>query len=237
MYKLAICDDEQAFANNLATQLEEIMPEFGLPYSVSVFTDASLLLEHFKQEKNPFDILLLDILMDKMNGMDLAEEIRELGSPVSIVFTTSSKEYSIKGYTVQAINYLLKPVHLDELRAVIAYDLRENHNSRNLVFKQGRVWRKISSDDIQYLEIKGRKVAVRLLNEFAYYSGKLDELEQQLPPKQFVRCHQSFVLNLKTVQEITRNEALLKDGTSLPISRAYLPQVQQAFLSSFSVES
>lgn len=230
MYKIAICEDDAIFANSLAQTSREVLGEMGIPFSIDFYTGGEELMQVITGDTSQYQLLLLDILMDGMNGLELARRIRAAGGEMTLVFITGTEAFSLQGYEVRAHQYLLKPVRKADLRKIFEYDHRQLYRHRFITIRQGAVWRKVSMEDILYLETHGRKVAVYLAGEMIFYPGKLSELEMQLPGNIFIRCHQSFTINIQTISEIRRNEAFWPDGRSVPISRAHLQQVQSAFL-------
>ena len=173
----------------------------------------------------------MDIIMDGMTGMELARTIRETDQDAVIIFITSSREYVFEGYDVNALHYLTKPVDADVLERLIQAAYRDRFQNNYLVFKSGAQSRRIAVKDIVLLETKGRTVEITLPDKTVHYPGKLIELLEDLPKRYFVRCHQSFVINVGNIQELTRFDAIAVNGMKIPISRAYLKEVQQVFLS------
>nr|WP_173812698.1 LytTR family DNA-binding domain-containing protein [Dendrosporobacter quercicolus]NSL47673.1 LytTR family transcriptional regulator [Dendrosporobacter quercicolus DSM 1736]SDM81366.1 LytTr DNA-binding domain-containing protein [Dendrosporobacter quercicolus] len=89
---------------------------------------------------------------------------------------------------------------------------------------------KVSLDEITALETVNRKVAVYLLDKTIYYTGKLTELSEQFPRNMFIRCHQSFALNIRNIRELNKSHAVAVNGKVIPVSRSHLKSVQKAFL-------
>ena len=141
-------------------------------------------------------LVLLDILMGEGDGgMRLAARLREMGNQVSIILVSSSPDFILQGYDVQAIKYLLKPVSSEDLRAAVLYDYRNHYKKRYLGLKIGSTVHSLSLWKIDCFEIKGKQVAVWHQGGVHYYRGKISELEPLLP-SEFFRCHQSFIINL-----------------------------------------
>ncbi|MGB8454061.1 MAG: LytTR family DNA-binding domain-containing protein [Anaerocolumna sp.] len=234
MYKIAICDDEAIFADFLAGMTKNILKELDILYSIDLYDKCETLLEVYKSKPEAYDLLLLDILMEGMNGMELAEKIREVDQDVVIVFTTSTKDFSIQGYEVRAFQYLLKPVKETALREVLHYANERKFMDYSITIKQGTFFRKLPAEQIIYLETQGRKVSFYLNNEVIPVSGKLTQWFEKLPENDFIRCHQSFIININHIIELKTGNALSDNGKLIPVSRAYQRSVQKAFLTKIS---
>jgi DNA-binding LytR/AlgR family response regulator len=168
--------------------------------------------------------------MDGMNGMELARKIRGCDSEVTIIFVTSSIDYALQGYDVNALHYLIKPLNSSVLEQLISADYRKKFQNDFLCFKSGTKSLRISFGDIIRVETTGRRVTITLQDEDVYYPGKLSELLEELPQREFVRCHQAFAINLRNTKELTRQSAIAANGVETPISRTYAKDTQKAFL-------
>ena len=230
MYRIAICDDEAIFAKSLSSIVKKIMEELNLPYQLDLYLSCDQLWEVALDKPDAYQLLLLDIIMDGTDGMELARKLRNIGSSVTIAFITSTPDYSLQGYEVQALHYLLKPVDESTLKKIIQLDYPRKMRNEYLTVKEGTNIRRLNTNSICILETKGRKVAVYLAAETILVSAKLSELECRLPMDCFMRCLQSFILNMDQVAELRYGEAIMADGRSIPVSRAYLHKIQKAFL-------
>lgn len=229
MFRIAVCDDEKIFAEETAAHCRAILEKKEASGEVAVFTSGRDLVNAYTKGES-FDLLLLDILMDGMDGIELAVAIREMDKKVPIVFITSTAQYALKGYEVQAYRYLLKPVKRIELEPILTERLREKSKKRWLSLKEGAAVRRIPFEDIIFVETAGRKAIIHTDAESFTFAGRLAELESELPADKFLRCHQSYILNFSYVFEIHRYEAVLTDHTVIPISRTYWEKVKSTFL-------
>ena len=117
MIRAAIVEDDKKEMQALRTHMERCSKERGFLYTADCFTDGDAIVENIR---NGYDIIFLDIEMPLMNGMDAAEQIRETDKDVTIIFTTHNPNYAIRGYKVQALDYILKPVDYDQLRETLS---------------------------------------------------------------------------------------------------------------------
>lgn len=201
-YRIAICDDDDIIRENLCSLCSDILTNDSVEYRLEPFCSACELEKRLNAEGCPFDLLILDIQMDGMTGMELARSLREKGKRVSIIFVTACEDYLSDGYGVQPIHFLLKPVHREALASAIHTDLKLNYIPKTVV--------------------------VHIGNKLVHLS--LSDFEKQLPMGQFARCHNSYLVNLDEVREIGRTEISLQSGETLPMGRSYYKAFQSAFV-------
>ncbi len=137
MIKIAICEDEKDQQELLKAYIEQIFKGLSVKYSLDVFNSGEELLENYPKD---IDIVLLDIQLGEINGMDTARKIRLLDNKVEIIFITSLIEYALEGYEVRAYRYLIKPVKYYDLKEYIINCIKEVDikNKYIIVKEQGR---------------------------------------------------------------------------------------------------
>lgn len=229
MYQVALCDDEQIFIETQKKICCEALEQLELEYQITVFDSSEDFLHTFWEKGKRYELILLDIIMDGVNGMELARKIRETDSKATIIFITSSYDYALEGYDVQALHYLVKPVEREALKKLIISDCHARFQTPFFILDSGNGKRKVALRDIICMEIVRRQVEVTLVEGRAYYSGKLSDLLAQLPKERFVRCHQAFALNVQNIRELTRQDAITINGKKIPVSRTYVKEVKKAF--------
>ena len=230
MYRIAICDDEPIFSNYLADKVRKILTEMKIPFTITTYSSGNELLQYLSTNKYSYHIILLDILMEDLNGIEIAHKIRKTDQDTGVVFITSTEEYSLQGYEVKALRYLIKPVSETDLKKVFIDDYNNRCLNRYLLLVQGTNYKKVPLDQIISLETYGRKVAIDLIDKTIYHPGKLSDIEQDLPKNTFLRCHQSYILNIEHLMEIKQYSAVMSNNNQLPISRPYIQNIQNAFL-------
>jgi DNA-binding LytR/AlgR family response regulator len=230
MYKVAICEDEEVFSKEHERICREILEKHGIEYDISVFPNGKAFFSVFPKHENQFDLILLDIVMDGLNGIEIARKIREADKNVVIIFITSNKDYALQGYEVNALNYLMKPIDKSVLEKMIIQAYNEKFSDRVIVIKMGEQHFRIPINDIVYLETSGRRVTVTTFDKTIYYSGKLTDLLLELPKDRFVRCHQAFAVNVNNIRELNRKDAVAITGRIIPVSRTFMNDTKNAFL-------
>lgn len=231
MFNIAICDDQMICAETLELSVRKIMDETKKQYNIDIYTSGKELLSVLGMGKNMYDLLLLDIIMgeEEMNGMEVAKAIRTNDDTTTIVFVTSSTDFILDGYSVRALQYLIKPVDEKILREVLTYELNSKTGS-SIVFKEKDATKRVAPSDIVHIETSGRNVKVVLVNDEFNAYNKISDVEKILPAADFIRCHQSFIVNINNISEIRHGEAISVKGDSIPISRTQWAAVKKMFI-------
>ena len=231
MYRLAICDDNQADIDYLKGFLEKWARDLQTALRIESFPSAEAFLFQYEQDKS-FDLLLLDIEMGKMSGVELAERIRKEDRLVQIIFITGYMDYIAQGYDVEALHYLLKPVTQDKLRSVLdrAAERLEGREKELCLAASGEVVR-VPLREIRYLEVWKNYVTV-YGQDACTVKKPLSELERELDGR-FFRTGRSQIVNLHFVRKITRTQVILKDGRQLPLSRRLYEDMNRAMIHYF----
>lgn len=229
-YRIAVCDDDDIIREDLCSLCREILTDESIAYEITAFSAACELEEKLNAEGCLFDLLILDIQMEGMTGMELAHSLRARGDRVSIIFVTACDDYLSEGYGVQPIHFLLKPVRREALANALHTDLKLNHLPKTAVLHIGNKILHLSLADIKYVESYNHSIIIHQGTGSSTYYFSLADLEKQLPAGHFARCHNSYLVNLNEVQEIVRTELSLQGGKTLPVGRAYYQAFQSAFI-------
>lgn len=229
MYQVALCEDEEAFSKAQEKICRNILEKMNIEYHVSVFETSAAFWAAFGAGAR-YDLILLDIVMDKTNGVELARKIRGHDSDAAIIFITASPEYALQGYDVNALHYLMKPLDSDVLEKLIVSDYERRFKCNFLIIKSGTQNLRIPIKDIICFEIVGRQVLITLLSGVINYPGRLSDFLESLPKEQFIRCHVGYIVNLKNIRKLTRTQADAVNGKAIPVSRAYFKALEKAFL-------
>jgi len=237
MYRVAICEDQQIFLNKHENVCRTILESLNIEYQISVFTSSTEFFAVFIAQQKPFDLILLDIVMDGMNGIELAQNIRQTDKGVEIIFITANPEFAMQGYDIRPLplHFLLKPIDPKTLEQLITESyLRQL--PEDIIIKSGEQHLQVLIKDILYLETQGRRVNLELRDDRSVsYSGKLTDILQELPDLHFIRCHKSYAVNINNIHKITRNTVVTSDRKyDIPVSRPYLDDVRSAFMRKLS---
>ena len=220
MIKIGIVEDEQAAANLLRNYIDRYGEKNKLEFSVTHMLDGLDLVEDYQGQ---YDILLLDIQMKHLDGMSAAEKIRKQDSDVVIIFITTTVQYAVQGYSVDALGYVLKPVPYTALEQLLDKAIQR------VKAKQEHVYIRVSVDDqqirldcdqIEYIESQRNNVLIHTGNQVYTTAGPLKKYEELLGEHGFSKCHNAYLVNLGMVEAVKKEEVVLGSGDKLPISRA-----------------
>ena len=232
MLKFAVCDDEKEVRDYLSSRIHDALAAEDLDGRVETFSGAQALVRLYEEEKAEFDLLFLDITMPGLDGLTAAKRIREKNKDVMLVFITASAEYVFSGYEVRAFRYILKPELVNGFAGVFRDCLKEltKADEVRFTFQSGAKTVSVPIKEIYYFESDKRKVNLYCGGRSYSFYGKLDEVETQLKKHDFVRCHQSFLINALKISSLGQNEVTLADGTVVPVSKHRAKETNEAFL-------
>ena len=216
--RLAVCDDEPACCDQTVEWTREILQQERIEADIECFESAHSLLESMEAGAT-FSVLLLDVMMDGMDGMALAAALRAQGQKMPIIFISNNREMALRGYEVAAARYLAKPLDRQKLREALLYCSQTLGTNGELLLPAVDGHRRIQSGSIMYAETYGREIRIVLENGQLESRMKISELAAMLPSNQYVFCHRTILVNLDFVTSIRYGELELKNGTRLPISK------------------
>jgi two-component system, LytTR family, response regulator LytT len=228
MINIAICEDEKETQLLIEDHLDNILKNINIEYEIKKY---SLGEELLRDNLKDIDILLLDIQMGQINGMDTARRIREVDNKMEIIFITSLIDYIQEGYEVRAYRYLLKPIELEELKKHVLTCIKEIENKNSyVVIKNKSNTYKIKPSEIKYIEVQKKVVSIHTINQTFEVRYSLEKIEKELDLDKFVRCHKSFLINLSYVENIKLNNIILESKEEVPVSRYRYKDVKEKFL-------
>ena len=220
MINISIVEDRKEDADALEFQISEYARNNGGEFSVKKFDNPLSFLQNMPPRT---DALFLDIDMPEMSGMQFAHKIRETDKNVIIVFVTNMLQYALDGYSVSALDFLIKPINYQSVLRTMnkVTETLGSREEKSISIKNsvdGRVML-VSAADIYYVEINRHRIVFHTkIGELVDW-GSLDVIQNKLPAKIFARCHVSFLVNLKYVSQIEKDTVVVgKDR--LPMSRS-----------------
>ena len=218
MINLAIVEDEDTYAAQLTEFVEKYQAESGNHFKITRFRDGDEITNGYRGQ---FDIILMDIEMKFMDGMTAAEEIRRLDQDVVIMFITNMLNYAIRGYQVDALDYVVKPVSYfafsQKLDRAIGRIKKSSSNIISIDMPSGV--KKLDIDNIFYIVSEGHNLNFYTSGGDFTIRAKLSDFEEQLTPYNFFRSNKGYLVNLKYVDGVEKGACLIA-GKQLLISRA-----------------
>lgn len=223
---IALCDDDSEQIKNLRRLIGEWAD--GKPFAVNIAGYESGEQFLFEYQDDPCDLLLLDIEMSGINGMELAKKLRSAGDMLPIIFITGYSDYMADGYDVEALHYLLKPVETDKLFAVLDRYAARQGRSEEIILTTAEGTCRTAAESISYIEAFGRKTAVHLRDKTVLECNmSISEFENL---SGFIHCHRSYIVNLEQVRSITKTSVILETGEEIPLSRRLYNEVNKSFI-------
>lgn len=235
MLRIAVCDDEPFFRDEIKAMLENYLDTNGMMYEIDTFGSGMQLIE-LGIEVFKYQIIFLDINMDKMDGLETARKLREISEDVFIVFVTAFVNYTLEGYKVDAVRYILKNNDsmqeaifecMDAIRKKAQYAV----TWKEFQFHEGK--KRLSLDHLLYVESRLHKLEFYVMeDEIKVYTmyETLNRIEEGLSQNYFVRAHQSFLVNMKYIKSLKRYEITLTNGMQIDVPRARYKAVEEAFV-------
>lgn len=234
LISIALCDDEVKFLDFYESKINQIALKLNYDIEVIRFKNGESLLFYLADNPNKFHIIYLDIITGGINGIETAMEIRKFNAFAKIIFLTSSPSFVYDAFDANASNYLLKNIHDNKFEDIFIQTINNLNLSLNqdvIRFKNNKEDIIFNLNDILYIESFKRLIIIYLHNgsvhEFYY---KLSDLTNELINKHFILVHRSFLVNLQYIKKITNTEIILKNDTSLPVSRNLLSSVRDSYI-------
>ena len=228
--RIAVCDDEKAFLNKLRKEISEILNE--TEYELTEFSSGEALLDVYNEQK--FDIIILDIEMNGINGLDTAREIRKSDRSTVIAFLTSYESFAIQGYEVKAERYILKQQPSNMYKEQLT-SLFNEYRLKHKMFVYNNVNKAFSArlSDIQYFEVYVRTITVHVFDgdnkTFDFY-GRLSELEESYTADGFVKVGKSYLVNISNIKHIDKNGLYMLNGDFISMGRSVRTKVIEVYM-------
>lgn len=234
-YRIAICDDSSPDSEYAAKLVREWSRSSRNSTDISTFPSAEAFLFEYADDKS-YDILLLDIEMGRMDGVELAKQIRCDNNAVQIVFITGFPDYIAEGYDVSALHYLMKPVSAVKLSAVLDKAVGNlNKVEKSVIFTVDGEALRIPTRDIISVEAAAHTCIVTAADKTFEVRSTISDIEKLLDGD-FIRCHRSYIVGIRFIKSIAKTDIVLDSGAKIPLSRSNYDAVNQAFIRYFRGE-
>lgn len=228
MIRIAIIEDEQIHLDRLIAILEQYSKETSNEYKISSFSSPLLFIESFKCD---YDLIFLDIKMPGIDGMQVAHHIREIDPKVVLVFITSLAQYAIEGYSVNAVDYILKPYSYGEFKLKMNRITNKflNEEKKFILCQKDRAKYKINTKDIYYIETNVHQIEIHTENDSYTRYCALGVIEKELQGAGFVKINSCYLVNTRHIASVHKDECTMKNGISLKISRSHTKEISDLF--------
>lgn len=228
--KIAICENNHSDMESISNHIKRYCADNRFMVDIHMFKNAESMLEAYPSEK--YSIIVLDIIMEGLTGMDAARRIREIDSLCQIIFITSSKDYSLDAYSVDGTAYVLKPVNrekiykaMDKCRSQLIESSRYiTVNTKDLGtinIRLANIYYAEVFDKIVYIYIGNSKIATSKLT--------LSQLEEECGGEPFLRCHRSYIINMSKVESLSKGQFKMKNGDTVFFPKRAYSEIQLTF--------
>lgn len=226
---VAICDDDKIFCDMLRELLDEYIHKSDFRMEIETFSGGEELLASSRK----FDLVFLDHSMKGISGMETARRLRAMKNNCGIIFVTSYPEIVYESFEVHTFRFLLKPVDKGKLFAALDSFFAEREKVSSLPIYNGGEYRLVRTDEILYLEAKGRCCCVVTGEESLITSKTISQVTDLLPKHCFFRIHRSYTVNLYAIVSLGKDDVELSNGIRLPIGRSKASAFRKEFLGFF----
>ena len=229
--RIAVCDDQPEQLKQICDWVSE-WPNCPGDLTLHPFDNGDSLLR--AHQARPFDLVLLDVMMPLLNGMETAKEIRLNDQSVKLIFLTATADFAVDAFTVKASNYLLKPVVPQKLYQCLDEITEELRSSAKKICIKGlHALHRIAVADIEYIESQNKKILFVLSNGQSILSGEpLYTYEEKLTLEDgFFKCSRSFIVNINRIVTFTAKEIRTHSGARISISRSLHREFENAYFS------
>ena len=227
LIRIALCDDSDMERRIIRKMIDQYLEEHDYPVQVDEFPSGDALL---KSDVTSYDLMILDIYMGGINGIDTAKELLSIHPKGRIIFCSSSNEFAEESYDVEAFRYLVKPLSAEKLHQCFDRFFKLCTDKKVLEYKYQRTVRSMLLKDVVWIEAAGRHSIIHTLKEQIETNTSLAEFTEQLWGTDFVKPIRYALVSLSAVTELTADTLVLTDGMSIPVSREKRKEIQEAFM-------
>lgn len=227
MLSIAVCEDERYFSDRIITLLNHYLKEKKMEASIESCASGEELLA----AKPNYDIILMDIVLPGLNGIETMGRLRERGYRGQVIFITAYKRYVFQAFDVDAVHYILKPVEKEKFFSAMEKAIKrgEFDNGRSLFLVKDNLNTRVFVKDILYCEVHDHSISVETIYGQFFCAGTLGALEEQLGGG-FFRCHRSYIVNMSYVMDRNGQVATMAGGKTVYVSRRKSQEFERRLL-------
>lgn len=225
--RIALCDDSDMERRIIRFMIDQYIKEHEYSILLEEFSSGDALL---KSDVTSYNLVILDIYMGGLNGIDTAKELLHIHPRGKIIFCSSSNEFAEESYDVEAFRYLVKPISREKLFQSLDRFFQLSTDKKVLEYKYQRTIRRMLLKEVMWIEAAGRHSIIHTEKEQIETNTSLAEFAEKLLSMDFVKPIRYALVSLQAVTEVTADTLVLSDGTEIPVSRDKRKEIQEAFM-------
>lgn len=224
--RIAVCDDRETDRELLLSLLSSYLDENDLYVKVDEFESGEAFLQ---ADTAMYSLAFLDIFMGELNGMETAKKIIQENQKTQIVFVSTSTEFAVEAFHIEALHYLVKPIEKEQVYRVLDKFFESFYSMRTVEVKVGRLEESIYLSDILYIEAKGKKTLIHMKTGVLEASQSLSEMAQILPAGDFCMPIRWALVSMREITSMMPDKLKLSDQTEIPVSLGKREKIKNAF--------
>lgn len=224
--QIAICDDEEIFLDSLKEQILHQLQISGMEYELHIYDNGTKLIE--MSESTVFDIVFLDIEMPLLNGLEVAEKLRETNPFINIIFVTNRDDLVFTSLRYRPFRFIRKQRILEELPEAVSQIIQviEKENQYYTVSLNNSS-KQVKITDILFFESLKHDIYIHTHTEHFRIKSNLTKIEKEMSLHGFIRVHSGYLVNYRFIYSINKAEVVLSNQKSIPLSRHRAEDVKQ----------
>jgi len=230
--KIIICDDNAKDRQSVHSFIKKYLTEINAASEILLYESGEKLTYDLNLLKTDEPLIaFLDIYMPGQSGIEVARKIRDVNKNIKIIFTTNSRDHGLDGYSVKALQYLVKPVQYSEIKDTLNDCIGAFTEAlRYIEVTVNKIVTKIALKSIFYIEVNAHDCLIHTKSGVTKSRCTLDEMERQLSGSTLLRTHRSYIVNMCYIKSIAENDFILTDGTNIPIRKNGKLLIKQAYM-------
>ena len=224
--KIAVCDDQEQDRQTVWNLIAAYLDQNNLYAVIDAYPSGEALLA---ADVSSYGLVILDIFMAEINGMETAKALIEKNNRLQIVFATTSLEFAAEAFEIEALHYIVKPVEKKQLYRVLDKFFEGYTSVRTVEVRVGRLEESVYLSDLLYIEAKGKKTLLHLKNGTLEASESLSEMAELLPKEEFCQPIRWALVSMKKIVSVSSTALKLEDQSEIPISRGKRDEIKKAF--------
>ncbi|WP_066716237.1 LytR/AlgR family response regulator transcription factor [Clostridium sp. Marseille-P299] len=233
MLNICLCDDDVNDLNCYSNRISELLEEHNYAFKIITYRSGESLIFELEDNPDKFDIIIMDIILESINGIETTKILRDYGYNGIIIFLTSSKEFALDSFRVEPLNYILKTDSVDRFNNIFlkAAEQVYKKTNKNIIVLSKPQSKVINLDTIIYMESLNKKVILhKITGDFDEVNCVFKDMYEKVREQGFIRCHKSYIVNMKYVQTFNKLECKLQRDFIIPIGRKYSKDFRRMFI-------